>query len=70
MLVLSRKIGESIVFQVPATMEPFTIEMKFVDCHTSKQVKLGIVAPLVVRVLRKELVDREQGGNGQKQKNK
>ena len=52
MLVLSRKLGQSIVFSG-------SIEVTVVDIR-GDQVKLGVTAPRTIAVFRKELVQRNK----------
>ncbi|MCK4609058.1 MAG: carbon storage regulator CsrA [Gammaproteobacteria bacterium] len=55
MLILTRKIGESIKIGEQAEIDIKVLELK------GKQVKLGITAPLDVAVHRKEIYDRIKG---------
>lgn len=54
MLVLSRKMGESIV------IPEFDVEITIV--RIGKQVRIGIKAPTNVKVLRKELYSKQSEG--------
>ena len=54
MLVLSRKIGESLVIGSGDT----AIRIQFVGFGPTGQVKLGIEAPREVSILRSELIGR------------
>jgi carbon storage regulator len=53
MLVLTRKIGQSVM--IGDSIQVTLIEIR------GEQVRLGISAPTTVSVRRKELVDRENG---------
>jgi len=62
MLVLSRKLGQSIVFTG-------SIEVTVVDIH-GDQVRLGVTAPRTIAVFRKELAQRNNlalGAGGDEQ---
>lgn len=66
MLVLSRKVGETVVMGEG----PGAIEVTVVDVQGGK-VRLGISAPESVRVLRKELLPpADEAGGGSKPKPK
>ncbi len=50
-LILTRKAGEKIIF----THQGVEIEVTFVEQHSHGRIRLGIVAPPAVTVLREEL---------------
>jgi len=52
MLVLSRKVGESLMID--------DVEIILVRIHGKSRVRLGIIAPTRVRVIRKETVGKEK----------
>ena len=55
MLVLSRKPGTAITLEVPPSGSPTHINVVLVRQHPTP--RIGIEAPLSVRVMREELVD-------------
>jgi sRNA-binding carbon storage regulator CsrA len=64
MLMLTRKIGESVLIFPSDNLDPsMTVKELFIKgpitvtvCSTSNQVRLGIDAPSFLRILRNELV--------------
>jgi len=57
MLVLSRKLGESIKITVPPSSEPRVIEVSITKCCNNSAVKLGFECLKDIKILRSELVD-------------
>lgn len=55
MLVLSRRLGEKIVIQVPPKMDCTEITVTVVDIDRGK-IRLGITAPRDVPIMREELL--------------
>lgn len=58
-LVLTRRIGEEIIITLPDGKSHVTI---FVEDINGKQVKLGLNAPIDVKIDRKEIFERKQAG--------
>jgi sRNA-binding carbon storage regulator CsrA len=64
MLMLTRKIGESILIYPSDNLDPsMTVKELFIKgpitvtvCSTSHQVRIGIDAPSLLRILRDELI--------------
>jgi len=65
MLVLSRRIGESLVLIIPPSSEPTAIRVMNTDIrddHQGHRAKLGINAPLSVEVHRLDIIERLASG--------
>lgn len=62
MLILTRKVDETVQAIVPPSDKPVTIEMTVTGIR-GPLVKLGFVAPQSVRFARGELVDKERRPN-------
>ena len=58
MLILTRRIGETIIIETPAGER---IEVAVLDVK-GNQVRIGTNAPADVKILREELVGREANG--------
>lgn len=60
MLVLSRKVGERIIFQLTEPLPAGTeLDVMLVDVKSATTARLGATAPLSVKVLREELTQRD-----------
>jgi carbon storage regulator len=60
MLVLTRRLEEGIVIQIPGSAESITVSVLGVE---GEKVKLGIAAPRAVTVLRQELCEAVRAQN-------
>ena len=64
MLVLRRKVDDKIVFLIRG--EEIVIELSVLDVRR-RDVKLGIVAPIEVQILRNELLDGDNTNDNTRQ---